>query len=88
MAENLECICSVEEMVRWMGHPPVRINFSSGYFHDFHELALELIRRGKAFVCHQSAARANSPMRGRPTEDYLREFRRMRKGSTRRVPRH
>lgn len=42
------------EDVEWMGWKPVETTFTSNYFKELYELALELIRRGKAYVCHQT----------------------------------
>ena len=44
------------EDVDWMGWKPVRVTYTSDYFHKLHELAIELIKRGKAYVCHQTKA--------------------------------
>ena len=54
-AESKEFIDNLAENVNWLGWKPVRTTFSSDYFTELYELAKELIRRGKAFVCHQSA---------------------------------
>ena len=34
----------------------MRVTHSSDYFEQLYELAVELIKRGKAFVCHQTKA--------------------------------
>jgi glutaminyl-tRNA synthetase len=39
-----------------MGWKPVRVTYTSDYFDELYNLALELIKRGKAYVCHQSKA--------------------------------
>lgn len=39
-----------------MGWKPVRVTYTSDYFQKLYELAVELIKRGKAYVCHQTKA--------------------------------
>jgi len=55
-AESNEYIESLREDVAWLGWKPIRTTHTSDYFHKLYELALELIRRDKAYVCHQSKA--------------------------------
>jgi glutaminyl-tRNA synthetase len=55
-AESNEYIQSLREDVAFMGWNPVRVTFTSDYFDELYNLAVELIKRGKAFVCHQSKA--------------------------------
>lgn len=43
---------SILEMVRWLGFEPWKITYSSDYFTELYELAVELIKRDKAYVCH------------------------------------
>lgn len=45
---------SILEMVRWLGFEPWKITYSSDYFDELHALAVKLIKRGKAYVCHCS----------------------------------
>ena len=88
VVEKTEYIRSIEEMVRWMGHSPTKITYSSDYFNELYELAIELIRRGKAFVCHQTGPEmkrdrekmVDSPYRNRSVEENLKLFDDMRKG--------
>jgi glutaminyl-tRNA synthetase len=79
-----------------MGWKPLKVTHSSDYFPALWDFAVELIRLGKAYVCHQSkaemeasreAARArdpardpHSPWRSRSPEENLREFHAMRAG--------
>jgi glutaminyl-tRNA synthetase len=44
------------EMVRWLGYEPWKITYSSDYFDQLYELAVELIKRDKAYVCHCTRA--------------------------------
>ena len=86
--EKTEYIDAIKEMVKWLGHEPVKITFSSDYFDELYDLAVELIKRGKAFVCHQTGEEISrdrkdgveSPYRNRSVEDNLRLFTDMRKG--------
>lgn len=55
-AESKEYIDSLREDVAWMGWKPVRVTYTSDYFDKLYELAVELIKRDKAYVCHQSKA--------------------------------
>ncbi len=43
---------SILETVRWLGYEPWKITYSSDYFQQLYDLAVELIRRDKAYVCH------------------------------------
>eukprot|EP00300_Choanocystis_sp_HF-7_P027257 c32338_g1_i1.p1 GENE.c32338_g1_i1~~c32338_g1_i1.p1 ORF type:complete len:891 (+),score=218.16 c32338_g1_i1:209-2674(+) len=52
--ESVEYIESLIHDVAWMGWKPVQTTYSSDYFGKLHELAVELIKRGKAYVCHQT----------------------------------
>jgi glutaminyl-tRNA synthetase len=53
-AEKQEYIDSIKSSVEWLGHAPFKITYSSDYFDQLHEYAVELIKQGKAYVCHQS----------------------------------
>ena len=53
-AEKQEYIDSILSSVKWLGHEPAKVTYSSDYFDRLHELAVELIKRGKAYVCHQT----------------------------------
>lgn len=45
---------AIKEMVRWLGFKPHDVTYSSDNFDKLYELAEELIRRDKAYVCHCS----------------------------------
>eukprot|EP00455_Lapot_gusevi_P035241 TRINITY_DN3900_c0_g2_i1.p1 TRINITY_DN3900_c0_g2~~TRINITY_DN3900_c0_g2_i1.p1 ORF type:complete len:774 (+),score=335.21 TRINITY_DN3900_c0_g2_i1:58-2379(+) len=87
-AESVEYIENIIENVKWMGHSPARITYSSDYFDQLYELAKFMIRKGFAYVDHQTKAemqayrdaRRDSPWRNRPIEESLRLFEDMRKG--------
>ncbi|KAJ7498739.1 glutamine-tRNA ligase [Mycena latifolia] len=50
--EEAQYFESILEMVRWLGFEPWKITYSSDYFQRLYELAVELIKRDKAYVCH------------------------------------
>jgi glutaminyl-tRNA synthetase len=45
----------IKEMVEWLGFKPYKITHSSDYFDRLYELAEELVKRDKAYVCHCSS---------------------------------
>ncbi|KAF4316048.1 hypothetical protein JM18_008665 [Phytophthora kernoviae] len=52
-AESNEYIDAIANNVHWLGYTPTKVTYSSQYFQELYELALKLIRKGKAYVCHQ-----------------------------------
>lgn len=87
-AEKTEYISSIQEDVAWMGFVPCAVTYSSDYFDRLLEIARDFIRRGIAYVDHQTPdeikdyreRRAPSPWRDRPVEENVREFQRMCEG--------
>lgn len=87
-AEKKEYIDHIEEIVEWMGWKPFKITYTSDYFQDLYDLAVELIRRGHAYVDHQTPEeikeyrekKMNSPWRDRPIGESLKLFDEMRQG--------
>jgi len=88
--EYVECI---QQDVRWLGFDwEDRLYYASDYFDQLYEFAVQLIKKGKAYVCDLSAdqireyrgtlteAGKNSPDRDRSAEENLDLFDRMRKG--------
>ena len=81
-------IDKVIEACHWLGHEPARITYSSDYFEQLYQLAVELIRRGCAYVCHQTGdqmeefrqKKEESPWRHRTVAENLTMFASMRKG--------
>jgi len=53
-AESKEFIESLRNDVAWMGWKPERTTYSSDNFQKLYELALELIQKGLAYVCHMT----------------------------------
>eukprot|EP00055_Hartaetosiga_balthica_P018668 m.135083 g.135083 ORF g.135083 m.135083 type:complete len:768 (+) comp9826_c0_seq1:21-2324(+) len=85
--EGQEFVDGILTDVRWLGYEPFKITYSSDYFVELHEAAVELIKRGGAYVCHQPAEelkghedRKFSPWRERPIEESLKLFDDMKKG--------
>ncbi|KAL7132478.1 hypothetical protein ABFS83_12G076300 [Erythranthe nasuta] len=87
-AEKKEYIDHIEEIVGWMGWAPFKITYTSDYFQELYDLAVELIRRGHAYVDHQTPdeikayrdEKKNSPWRDRPIEESLKLFDDMKRG--------
>ena len=59
-AEKQEFIDSILDNVAWLGHTPACVTYSSDYFQQLHDLAVQLIRDGGAFVCHQTKAESKA----------------------------
>lgn len=55
-AEKQEYIDSIFSSVEWLGYKPFKVTYSSDYFDTLHVLAVQLIKNGKAYVCHQTKA--------------------------------
>jgi len=94
--EDVEYVDSIQEDIRWLGFSwEDRKFYASDYFEQLYEFAVELIRRGKAYVDDLSAEeiRAHrgsltepgqeSPYRNRSVEENLDLFGRMRAGEFR-----
>lgn len=87
-AEKKEYINHIEEIVQWMGWEPFKITYTSDYFQELYELAVELIRRDHAYVDHQTPEeikeyrekKMNSPWRDRPIAESLKLFDDMKRG--------
>ena len=91
--EDAEYVESIKEDVKWLGFDwDDRLYFASSYFDTFYEIAVKLIKEGKAFVCDLSADQMrqyrgtlsspgkNSPYRDRSVEENLDLFERMKAG--------
>ncbi|HZZ43988.1 MAG TPA: glutamine--tRNA ligase/YqeY domain fusion protein [Tepidisphaeraceae bacterium] len=90
--EEEEYVRSIEEDVRWLGFKWTNKLWASDYFDTMYEYAVELIKKGKAYVDDQNAeqirktrgtptmAGAESPFRNRSVAENLDLFDRMRKG--------
>jgi glutaminyl-tRNA synthetase len=91
--EEVAYVESIKEDIRWLGFDwEDREFYASDYFEKLYEFAVDLIRKGKAYVCDLSAEEVSaqrgtltqpgqeSPYRGRSLEENLDLFRRMRAG--------
>jgi len=91
--EETEYVESIMEDVRWLGFDwGDRMYYASDYFDKLYEFAVELIKKGKAYVCDLSADEIreyrgtltepgkNSPYRDRTVEENLDLFKRMKDG--------
>ena len=91
--ENVEYIDSIKHDVHWLGYDwGDRLYYASNYFERLYEIAIELIKAGKAYVCDLTAdetrefrgtltvAGKPSPYRERPVDENLDLLQRMRAG--------
>ena len=91
--ETEEFVESIKRDVRWLGFDwDDRLRHASDYFKDIHACAVELIKRGLAYVDHQNAddirknrgtltePGKNSPYRDRSVGENLKLFEAMRRG--------
>jgi glutaminyl-tRNA synthetase len=91
--EEQEYVDSIQQDVRWLGFDwDDRLFYASDYFPQLYEFAVQLIKKGNAYVCDLNAdqireyrgtlteAGRNSPFRDRSIEENLSLFERMRKG--------
>jgi glutaminyl-tRNA synthetase len=91
--EEQEYVDSIIEDVKWLGWDwGENLFFGSDYFQQMHDWAIDLIKKGKAYVCDLTADQIrdyrgtltepgeNSPYRDRGVEENLDLFERMRKG--------
>ena len=91
--ENVEFVESIKKDVQWLGFDWGEKNyFASDYFEQLHDYAVELIKKGKAYVCDLNAEEMreyrgtltepgkNSPFRDRSVEENIELFAKMRAG--------
>jgi len=90
--EDVEYVDSIYEDLTWLGIEPDGIFYGSDYFEKTYELAIELIKAGKAYVCDLDKDEMkqyrgtltepgiNSPYRDRSVEENLDLFERMKNG--------
>ncbi len=91
--EETEYVDSIMEDVRWLGADwEDRLFYASDYFDQLYDYGVQLIKKGKAYVCDLSPEQVreyrgtltepgkNSPYRDRSVEENLDLFERMRKG--------
>ena len=93
LKEEVEYVESIKEDVRWLGFDwEDREYYASDYFEQLYQWAVELIKKGKAYVCDLSPEEIReyrgtlfepgkeSPYRNRSVEENLDLFERMRAG--------
>ncbi len=90
--EETEYVESIQEDVRWLGFQWENLLYASDYFEQLYEFAVQLIKKGKAYVDDLTADEVRkfrgtltepgkeSPHRNRSVEENLDLFERMRKG--------
>ena len=90
--EDVEYVEAIQEDIHWLGYDwGDRFFFASDYFEKMYEYAVELIKKGLAYVCELTPEQfkeyrgdvntpARSPFRDRPIEESLDLFARMRAG--------
>src|SRR3990172_1389213 len=91
--EDVEYVDSIQEDVRWLGFNwGDNLFYASDYFDRLYAFAVELIQKGKAYICHLTAEETrayrgtltepgkNSPYRDRSVEENLALFEKMRRG--------
>ncbi len=93
LGESMEYVESIIRDIRWLGFDwNDRLFYASDYFEKLYSFAVELIKKGEAYVCSLSADEIRehrgtftepgkeSPYRNRPVEENLDLFARMRQG--------
>lgn len=90
--EDVEYVDAIQEDIHWLGYDwEDRFYFASDYFEAMYGFAVELIKKGLAYVCELTPEQtremrgsvgvpAQSPYRDRPLEESLDLFARMRAG--------
>lgn len=90
--EDVEYVDAIKEDINWLGFQWENVYYASDYFHQLYDFAVDLIKRGYAYVDEQTSEQiaqqkgtptipgTNSPYRDRPIEESLDLFRRMKEG--------
>lgn len=90
--EDNEYVEAIIEDLKWLGANPDEIFYGSDYFQKTYEFAVELIKKGKAYVCDLKGDEMreyrgtltepgkNSPYRDRSVEENLELFEKMKNG--------
>lgn len=84
--EEEKYFVGIRDMVEWLGYKPDNITHSSDNFQQLYEWAIVLIKKGLAYVCHQTADEMKgfnpkpSQWRDRPIEENLQLFEDMKNG--------
>lgn len=92
VAEDTEYVDAIREDVEWLGFEWTEERYASNYFQNLYDLAVKLIKKGKAYVDDSSAeeiaamkgtptkAGVESPFRNRSVEENLDLLERMKNG--------
>ena len=92
LKEKQEFVDALQEDVLWLGYKWNEIKYATDYFQQNYEIAVKLIKEGKAYVCDLSPEELsklrgtltepgkNSPYRDRSVEENLDLFERMKNG--------
>ncbi len=93
MKEEEEFVKSIKENVKWLGYDWAdRCYFASNYFEKMYDYAVQLIKKGSAYVCDLNGEEIrkyrgtpkmsgeNSPYRDRSVDENLELFKKMRDG--------
>ena len=90
--EDTEYVDAIREDIQWLGFRWANEFYASDYFEQLYEWAVQLIKKGKAYVCDLSQEQISrdrgtpqvpavpSPYRNRSVEENLDLFERMRRG--------
>ena len=90
--EDVEYVDSIKEDIQWLGFQWANVFYASDYFQNLHDLAIQFIREGKAYVDEQTSeeiarqkgtptqAGEESPYRNRSVEENLELFDKMSRG--------
>lgn len=90
--ENMEYVDAIKEDIQWLGYQWGNEYYASDYFQQLWDFAIELIKRGKAYIDEQSSEEiaaqkgtptqpgTESPYRNRPIEESLELFHKMNSG--------
>ncbi|MBQ3494318.1 MAG: glutamine--tRNA ligase/YqeY domain fusion protein [Clostridia bacterium] len=90
--ESQEFVDAIQNDVKWLGYEWNEIHYATEYFQQNYEIAVKLIKEGKAYVCDLSAEELSktrgtltepgmeSPYRNRSVEENLDLFERMKNG--------
>lgn len=90
--EDNEYVEAIIEDLKWLGANPDAVFYGSDYFQKTYEFAVELIKKGKAYVCDLNNEQMreyrgtltepgkNSPYRDRSVEENLELFEKMKNG--------
>ncbi|MCX8082148.1 MAG: glutamine--tRNA ligase/YqeY domain fusion protein [bacterium] len=91
--EEEEYVNAIKEDIKWLGYDwEDREYYASDYFEKLYDMAIELIKKDKAYVCELTPDQIReyrgtltepgkeSPYRNRPVEENLRLFKEMREG--------